>query len=109
MNNKISNKILKFIETHPKCSFAELESNIIGFKGDLIFGIPASNIVFWPGMSEEAINAISELIREDKIDIEEVSPIIYAIDSDTFVNLPIGRSSKEYKRPHWLPLAFTVI
>ena len=105
----IKKNILNFIKNNPKSSFAELESNIADFKGDHTFGNLTSNIVFWQGMSKEAIDAISELVRENKIDIEEVSKRIYAIDSDTLVNLPIGRNSKNYKRPHWVPLVFTVV
>ena len=101
--------ILKFIKNHPRCSLAELESNIAGFKGEHIFGNLTSNIVFWPRMSKEAIDAIAKLVRENKVDIEEVTARIYAIDSDILVNLPIGRNSKNYKRPHWVPLVFTVV
>ncbi len=107
MNKKLVEHIYNFILEHPSCSFAELETHIEGFKGNLQFGIQDSCLVLWTEMSKEAIDAISELISNSRIDLREVSPLAYWIDSERQMPFPVAKKSKVYRTPHWVPLLFS--
>lgn len=107
--NKLKQEIINYVTKYPKCTFGELEKNIKGFKGDLAFGDPEYNIVYWIDLSIEAMEAISELIRDKILDVEEVPILTYRLSSDRVLNLPLAKMSRSYKTQRWLPLAFTVI
>jgi hypothetical protein len=104
----IKTQIYDFIAQHPRCLFSELEDNIEGFKGDIDFGSIYNGHVYWTGMSQNALKAISDLIIKDKVDVIEISLIQYVIAASTFPNFEIGSGSREYKHPPWIPLAFSI-
>lgn len=61
------------------------------------------NIIFWCDFKQEIPMAIKELQAEGKIRIDIAQPIIYMVDGK-MINLPLVRTRKNYKTPHWLPI-----
>jgi hypothetical protein len=62
------------------------------------------NIVFWGGISEEAVDALNALVYvEKRAHWHPCTPLIYLIDG-AMVRLPIARKMKVYKKPHWCPM-----
>ncbi|MCP3686503.1 MAG: hypothetical protein GY861_28020 [bacterium] len=64
-------KIHNFIKKHSEATIVDLEENIEGFTGDHILYIQHYKPHYWTGISEEAINALSDLLEQDKIDVVE--------------------------------------
>lgn len=88
-------------------SFVELQ-DIPGFKGDvsmMLEGEDISNILLWPCLSQEAVSAIQDLLREHKITIKPTNFLTYAIDGCT-ISLPLAKRRHHYKSLRWLPVAF---
>jgi hypothetical protein len=85
-------------------TFVELKS-ISGFAGDLTLKLDGKNIVLWDGISEEASKQIIDLWEQRKIIMEPASELIYLLDGG-YLDLPVARSDKKYKKAHWLPVVF---
>lgn len=104
----MKDKIYDLIKTRRHVSFAEL-SQIDGFKGDLSFGF-SENLLLWTGMSEEAVEAMSDLMKTKKItpDSNGTTLMCYFADGAA-LSLPVAKSLKrEYKKPHWVPTTWNV-
>lgn len=89
-------------------SFAEL-SRIEGFNGDLEIKLnhpSVSNVVLWSGLSEEAIEALEVIRKEGEYIISPSTILVYLMDGVS-LNLPIAKSKRHYKKPHWAPVVFT--
>jgi hypothetical protein len=85
-------------------SFVEL-SEIEGFTGELVMGIKEKNIIFWHNVSKEAIHAINELIKEEKLEMVTTQPIVYHVDGEV-PRLPIAKQDRKYNSLRWQPVAF---
>jgi hypothetical protein len=101
--------IIKYVENAKDwISFAELSQRIEGFKSDeeetaALFYPGHDNLLIWPNMSAAAVEAITELLAENKIRLQHGSPLSYLIDGAT-VKLPIAKSLRNYRTMHWLPM-----
>ena len=100
MKDRILNK---FKELGNGISFADL-SRIEGFAGDFMYGYPDKNIYFWFSCSEEAIDAIEELISEGKIVLKPTVPFVYFIDGIMPKNKKVARKMRPYVDERWLPV-----
>jgi hypothetical protein len=99
--------ILKYIQKRPTATFANLDEEIPDFAGDLaMFNPQFPNVIVWPGMSEAAVTALAELMREGKIVMESANQLSYFIDGKR-PNMPIALGFKAYKAPRWLPVCFS--
>lgn len=99
-------QILSYIKRNPGASFAELSRCIEGFKGDgrLAIHLPGiENIILWADMSPVACEAIAQLRAEKAITIDPCDPLIYLMDGG-FLDLPIAKTARNYKKPHWCPV-----
>jgi hypothetical protein len=102
----MKSEIFELIKKSDYVSFGEL-SYIKGFKGDFLMMHPKfENIIFWNDISENAIQCLIELIKEEKIYIHPTEELLY-IGEGGFPNLPIAKTPKDYKTPHWLPIVFS--
>ena len=102
----IKDRIRDYIQCHPTASFAELANNIAGFGCD--DGVDLSlegNIVLWVNMSSGACDAIKSLTSEKAIEMTPTEQMVYIIDG-CCLNLPLVKSNRKYKHPHWLPVTF---
>jgi len=96
-------------------SFAILEK-IPGFTGNFALIKKKANIVFWQGVSIEAIFAIAEMKTGGIIKPVPSSLLAYCTDGK-FIRLPLAKSDdfelmkrglrEAYSSPHWLPVVFT--
>jgi hypothetical protein len=60
------------------------------------------NLIIWPDVSREGLDAINELIAEKQIFLATGTKLSYFIDGCT-LDMPLARSIREYKKPHWAP------
>jgi len=103
-NERLKQAILDMVRELDYVSFVNL-SKIEGFKGDRTWAIPG-NIVFWSGMSEEAIRAMQELVMDDLIHGVTANPLVYVIDG-MYLDFPLATSiHRQYKKPHWYRVTF---
>lgn len=104
--NDLQQRVLKYIQEYGSVSFAELARHVEGFKGDYAFySNKKKNIVLWDGLSEEAGQALEQLINSYKITMKPTMLLVYLIDG-MFLGYPIARRVRDYKKPHWLPIVF---
>lgn len=93
---------------HGSVSFAELNQKIPGFSGgEQSLGIADKNIFFWVGMTPEACDAISDLLRDGLIKMKPCDPIIYMFDGQS-LTMPVARQFRAYKSPRWQPVLFSL-
>lgn len=85
-------------------SFVDL-SKIDGFAGGLSYGFPEKNIYFWFSCSQDAIDALNELMEEKKIDWQDTHPLTYYVDG-VIPPAPVFKSYRAYKKPRWAPVVF---
>lgn len=107
----IKAEVYRYIKENEGTSYAELEYlfDRLGFdwKGELeIYSDVCDNVIFWTGWNEEAIELINDLQRDELISKVPGQPFIYFIDGKA-LNLPIVKTNRQYKTPHWLPVLFT--
>lgn len=100
-------QILETIRTRGEgVTFVELMA-IEGFKGDYVWGREDYNIWFWGGLSDQAIDALEELLRTNQIAMTPTYPLTYLIDG-VIVKWPIAKQVRKYKKEHWLPVVFNL-
>lgn len=88
-------------------TFAQL-SRLPGFAGDLAMLVNsprASNIVYWDGLSQEAVDGLEIIRREGEYEIVPTVSLTYLIDGMA-MTLPIAKRARHYKKPHWMPMVF---
>ncbi len=102
----LKDQILQMITEFPTTSFAGL-SRIPGFSGDrgLFVGDDANNVCMWPLLSQEACDAIRELLVSESIHGQTTSVFTYTIDG-CVPRMPLAMKSGKHKKPHWLPMTF---
>ena len=103
----MKDKILSYVKEHGNVSFAELE-RLLGdvAHGDQAIG-PAENktLLYWGGMSAEFVDAVGELLDTGQLVMKPASFLVYLVDS-SIVSLPVAKSNRQYKKPHWMPIVF---
>lgn len=100
----LKDQILTEIQVRPKTSFVDLEK-IKGFEGVYLFCHHQNkNMVLWDKISEPAVRALSQLMREKKIHTQPCSPNHYLLDGKT-LDFPIAETGKEQIKS-WLPIVF---
>jgi hypothetical protein len=103
-------EIYNLIEDRQGVSFAELTDLVEGFRGEIAMCLkddPDPNIILWPSVSEEALQAISELLEEGRIKASSTNVMVYMCDG-LMPSLPIAKRVPKdgYKDPHWWPVVF---
>jgi len=69
------------------------------------------NILFYNGLSEKLVNIIIKLVNEEKLFMQPTSWVTYLTFAGpiTIPNIPIAKSQRNYKKPHWIPVVFRTI
>jgi hypothetical protein len=88
-------------------TFVELLRYLPYLKGDYSFWIGNNSIVAWIGVSQECIHALQALLSSEQISLHPSQPLTYYIDGCA-LTLPLAKSARKYKKPHWLPVTFSV-
>jgi hypothetical protein len=100
---ELESQIRDAITNKDYVSFAEL-SRMEGFDGDLAMATESHpNIIWWAGMSREAVDILVRLERDGFFHFHLASWLIYMIDG-RYPNMPIATQKRNYKTLHWLPL-----
>jgi hypothetical protein len=97
----MAEQIFALVDRQNHVTFAEL-SRLEGFSGDREVEM-RPNCLLWTGVSEEAAQALLGLIKEQRVHFHPTTSLTYLIDG-TMLRLPLARSVREYKKPHWLPV-----
>lgn len=106
--DEMATKMLAYIErVGGYCTYVELQclfgDEARGSLGHTVPGYP--NLVLWEGMSEafdEALNQITPQLTRTS-----ASPFSYFADGG-MLNYPLAKSARQYKKPRWLPVCFSL-
>ena len=100
--------ILNFVTDNGDTTFAELDTKVKGFSGEknLYYDLD-KNIWCWFNMSQEAVKAINDLVKEDKISLTYSTDYRYFM-TGVLPRAPIARSIESYEIPHWLPIEISL-
>lgn len=88
-------------------SFVELSREVPGFNGEYQYG-NKHNWIFWSNISLEAANTLKQLKDENIIDATPCDIMIYIIDGG-YMNLPLVKANRTYKKPHWIPMTWSLV
>ena len=85
---------------------AELCREVPGFAGDRVWEYNRDNLVLWIGVSTEAVSAMNDLLDKKAVAGMTTPVLTYLFDGD-MLTIPLAKNPKrQYKTPHWLPIAF---
>lgn len=102
-------KILTFIKKmNGHVSFVELQNEFPEIKGNELFGQESFNLLFWPNVTMEFIEAINTLIKENKLKFAPCEPLLYTGDG-VFLDFPIAKEFKKYASIRWYPMVFSPV
>lgn len=99
-------RIGSYLSRRSGVSIAELCRDVPGFTGFRAWRPTENNIVIWSGMSEAAIEAMTDLIRDGEIAPVASNVLVYAFDG-AMPDMPVAsRLDYPYATPHWFPFVF---
>ncbi|MHC3122629.1 MULTISPECIES: hypothetical protein [Acinetobacter] len=102
-------KILNFIKNmHGNVSFVELQNEFPEIKGSEHFGQESFNLLFWPNVTIDFIEAINSLIHDNKIMFSPCEPILYTGDG-VIVDFPVAKEFQKHTSMHWYPMVFSAL
>ena len=88
-------------------SFVELSREVPGFRGDCQIRLPEKNWVLWSDISQEAAGILKELLDDNLIVQKPCDRLLYICDGG-WLPLPLVKGNRSYKRPHWLPVVYSL-
>lgn len=111
---KLKQKIVKFVKTHPgSATFTNIQNAIkqhINVYGEEVISAPNDpNLILWEGMSKEFAQLMVELMNEGRVYPHLTDRLAYVHDGST-LDLPLAKRPPKsgYKNPHWVPVTFKV-
>lgn len=102
-------QIVEMIKRKTSVSFVELERGVDGFEGEMSFGLPDKNIFYWFNISDDASEALKELLDSDVIKMTPANPLVYFIDGNRYRMPHIAKQVRNYKEPRWIPVVFNLV
>jgi hypothetical protein len=98
-------RLLAYILDVDHVTFAEL-ANRFGeaFHGGDFQLSKGENIMLWAHLTQEAADAVSELLESGAIEAHPTGMLTYLSDGRG-LSLPLVKTCPKYKAPHWLPVA----
>jgi len=107
--------ILEVIRFNSHASFVELEQELEAKKlvskkdGEMyqVNNPEYKNIIFWISDNLLLTKGVSELFSEKKIVMTQCEELVYAMDGKALI-LPRVKQIRDYKEPHWLPVALNI-
>jgi hypothetical protein len=104
----IEDNLVEFVRLRDWVTFVEI-ANFLRTEGMETKGIheitARENLIIWTGMSEQFSNLIMCLIRNQRIFPHPSDRWSYFLDGD-YLDFPIAKRMADYKKPHWIPIAF---
>src|SRR5574343_1370316 len=102
IKNKIKKQIIKDIETNGGTDHGFM-SRITNYSGDQDMVDTVHNVVFFSGISEEATEALSEIMKEGKYKFYRASNLD-VISYPTIPNIPMAyKANHKYKELRFYP------
>lgn len=100
----LAEKIVAELKKMDRLSFVELWHRIPETKGDLVMIRDSDNVAWGFGLTQAAIDALGQLLREARIYLDAVPLMIYMVDG-CIPHIPIAKKVPKggYKEPHWVP------
>lgn len=109
---RLDDAIVEYVRRMDWVSFPELERNLkpyLDCRGDWALTTKEnSNVIFWCGMSRPFFDLISGLLTAQRVHLHQASMLTYMIDGG-MLKMPLVKSVKPYKTPHWLPVCLRVV
>lgn len=97
-------EILDFFKRDPRpADFCFLEDLLYWSGGDMSL-VLNENTVLWFGMSQETTNTLVVMYEAGEIHFRPVSTLTYLVGASRLPTLPIAKTGRKYKKPHWLPV-----
>jgi len=101
-----SKDFIAFVKLNGCPTFREIEDEFPDFfGGDCSFGMPEKNILYWVGLSETGGDSIEAAVRSKVVEMRPTHIMNYVADG-RILNLPLAKTLRVYKKPHWIPVAF---
>lgn len=108
--NPIVKDIIEFATEKGSMSYVNIErifeSHDFDYEGDVYIaaaGYP--NDWFWCGWNTQAFDLLQQAVKLGELERNPCQPFIYLVDGKA-LKLPLVKSERQYKKPHWLPVVF---
>lgn len=102
----MAKQIVDYVRKYGGVSFAELEREIEGFKGNLALFFPnCPNLILWPWVSLEAVGALNSIT--EIVEVKPCSLMVYMADGK-IPDMQIAKRVSAYKTERWLPVTFSI-
>ena len=107
--------ILDTVKLYPDTSFVEV-GNMLSSKGLLetdkdnffrVFHPEYNNVIMWQTENSLLTRGVAELVTEGKLVAKRCHELVYGMDG-TVLQLPIAKSLRKYKDPHWWPVTLSI-
>lgn len=95
--------IVRFVDDYDNVTMAELSRDWPEHfhDGTLTTSVSNPNNIIWVGMTKEGCAVLEWFIKEKRV--EPCEWMAYMIDGE-MLRLPMVKSKRSYKKPHWLPV-----
>ncbi|NFA41314.1 pathogenicity island protein [Clostridium botulinum] len=105
---ELKNLIVKMVREKRNVSFVDIEkifeSKDIDYLGDYAIATSKNEHIFvWGGWRADFVDLISQVCKENLIEMEPCSPLVYAVDGK-MLSMPLVKEAFFYKTDHWLPV-----
>ena len=99
----LKEQIAEFVSKRGRVTVEAIRREFEAARGELSWeSRNFENVVFWRGLSQEAIKALEELLEEKAILMHPASLREYvAGDGWAMLLLPVAMSGRSYASPHW--------
>ncbi len=113
---EMAEKIYELFSTRRHVSFAELSRMIPGFQEEMAQGITkvfclseTPQLIIWINLSDEALEALDELRKSQKVFLNPCSPLVYMADG-VILNFPVLKRMprKDVKKDYWVPYVLDI-
>lgn len=102
----MKDSILDLVSRWQHVTFANLDAEILGFRGDYAMSASGNpHLILWHAVSEEGVEALKELLATKRIYMHPAQVLSYFIDG-LVPRIPVSKSARIYKRDHWAPVCF---
>ena len=102
-------KLFKFVKHRGgNVSFVEFQNEFPEIKGGWDFILTEYNLLLWSNVTEEFIQAIDFLIKNDKFKFAPCEELVY-IGDGVILDYPIAKDFKAYATLKWFPIVFSLI
>lgn len=110
MNNaSLYERLVEFVKQKSgHVSFIEFQNEFSEIKGDWDFVLSEFNLILWPNVTTEFIEAIDHLIRNDILKFAPCEPLVY-IGDGVILDYPVANNFKKYPSLKWFPVVFDLV